>query len=168
MRADDVLEVLDAVAVAGVDVWLVGGWGVDALLGEETRVHDDVDLSYAYTPERRAKVRDALAALGFAVREESGAGGIWLPIRSVLRDRRGRSIELLPANVGPGGTDAPLVVDPSWAVVTGRVGDRTVPCASPKLQLMYHSGYLPRDADRVDVARLVERFDLLPPKEYRA
>jgi len=29
---------------AGVDVWVYGGWGIDALLGEQTRAHDDLDV----------------------------------------------------------------------------------------------------------------------------
>ncbi len=28
----------------GIEVWLDGGWGVDALLGEQRREHDEVDL----------------------------------------------------------------------------------------------------------------------------
>ena len=28
----------------GIETWLDGGWGVDALLGEQTRPHSDVDI----------------------------------------------------------------------------------------------------------------------------
>ena len=45
MTADDVLSVLAGLAEAGVDVVVDGGWGVDALLGEETRPHSDLDLA---------------------------------------------------------------------------------------------------------------------------
>jgi lincosamide nucleotidyltransferase A/C/D/E len=44
MRADEVLRVIDALRTNGLRVWLDGGWGIDALLGEQTREHDDVDL----------------------------------------------------------------------------------------------------------------------------
>ena len=27
-----------------MDVWVHGGWGIDALLGEQTRAHDDLDV----------------------------------------------------------------------------------------------------------------------------
>jgi lincosamide nucleotidyltransferase A/C/D/E len=44
MDAAALLEVIDCLEGQGVDVWLDGGWGVDALLERETREHDDLDL----------------------------------------------------------------------------------------------------------------------------
>lgn len=37
MTGSDVVEVFNALKDAGVDVWLDGGWAVDALLGKQTR-----------------------------------------------------------------------------------------------------------------------------------
>jgi Aminoglycoside-2''-adenylyltransferase len=45
MTKEDVLEVLNALEQAGVSVWIDGAWGVDALVGEETRPHTDLDLA---------------------------------------------------------------------------------------------------------------------------
>jgi lincosamide nucleotidyltransferase A/C/D/E len=42
--AEDVVEVLESLTVAHVPWWVAGGWGVDALVGEQTRMHDDVDV----------------------------------------------------------------------------------------------------------------------------
>ena len=44
MEAAGLLEVLARLEGQGVDLWLDGGWGVDALLGQETREPDDLDL----------------------------------------------------------------------------------------------------------------------------
>jgi len=44
MTADDVLEIIRSLERSLIGIWLDGGWGVDALLGEETRPHDDLDL----------------------------------------------------------------------------------------------------------------------------
>ena len=44
MTAEDVLMVRDTLAAAGVPVWIDGGWGVDALVGTQSRDHDDLDL----------------------------------------------------------------------------------------------------------------------------
>ena len=64
MREEDAAGLLDALAERGIDVRLDGGWGVDALLGRQTREHNDLDLF----SERRDE--DALVALlrerGFA------------------------------------------------------------------------------------------------------
>jgi lincosamide nucleotidyltransferase A/C/D/E len=44
VNAADVVEIVGWLRAAGVDAWLDGGWGVDALVGEETRDHKDLDL----------------------------------------------------------------------------------------------------------------------------
>jgi len=44
MPAGTAVAVLAALRDRGVDVCVGGGWGVDALLGEQTRVHSDPDV----------------------------------------------------------------------------------------------------------------------------
>jgi hypothetical protein len=34
VHSDGVTEILDRLAARGIEVWVDGGWGVDALLGE--------------------------------------------------------------------------------------------------------------------------------------
>ncbi len=41
MQAHDVLEVINQLENVDVSVWLDGGWGVDALVGTQTREHSD-------------------------------------------------------------------------------------------------------------------------------
>ena len=40
----DAIEIIFYAEENEIAIWLDGGWGVDALLGEETRVHNDIDL----------------------------------------------------------------------------------------------------------------------------
>ena len=47
MEAIEVLRVLDALEVAGVRASLTGGWGIDALLGRQTRAHGDARLRHS-------------------------------------------------------------------------------------------------------------------------
>ena len=44
MHLRDAAELLRTLAAHGVDVAVGGGWGVDALVGEQTREHSDLDL----------------------------------------------------------------------------------------------------------------------------
>jgi hypothetical protein len=44
MTAGDVLSVLDLLRRANVEVWVGGGWGIDALVGAQTRDQRDLDL----------------------------------------------------------------------------------------------------------------------------
>jgi lincosamide nucleotidyltransferase A/C/D/E len=57
MDLGEVLGVLGDLANAGCAVW-VGGWGVDALVGRQTRLHRDLDLALVHSH----RVRGALLA----------------------------------------------------------------------------------------------------------
>jgi Aminoglycoside-2''-adenylyltransferase len=58
MRGTDVHELVDRLRDAGVAVWVDGGWGIDALVGEQTRPHGDLDIAL---PTRHwARARAAL------------------------------------------------------------------------------------------------------------
>jgi hypothetical protein len=46
-----------------VTVWLDGGAGLDALLGEQTRLHEDLDVAIAR--QECPPAEESLAALGF-------------------------------------------------------------------------------------------------------
>ena len=62
------VEVVDHLRDAGLSVWIDGGWGVDALLGGQTRDHDDVDLVVELP--HMTDVLDVLASLGFELWED--------------------------------------------------------------------------------------------------
>ncbi|HFU4006994.1 TPA: aminoglycoside nucleotidyltransferase, partial [Streptococcus suis] len=40
----DAIEIITYAEENDINIWIDGGWGVDALLEEETRVHNDIDL----------------------------------------------------------------------------------------------------------------------------
>lgn len=40
----DAIKIITYVEEIGINIWLDGGWGVDALLEIETREHNDIDL----------------------------------------------------------------------------------------------------------------------------
>ena len=44
VRAEDVISIYQTLSPNSIQVWLTGGWGVDALLREETRPHKDLDI----------------------------------------------------------------------------------------------------------------------------
>ena len=87
MTAADVVEILGWLRAASADVWLDGGWGVDALVGEQTREHQDLDLIVRDVHEPR--MREVLATHGFMQ-----VGGV--PQFFVLADERGREVEVHP------------------------------------------------------------------------
>ena len=67
MRAEEVVALHTLLVGRGVRVWVDGGWGVDALLGEQTRPHKDFD---ALVPlEDLGRLADVLADRGFTLKE---------------------------------------------------------------------------------------------------
>jgi lincosamide nucleotidyltransferase A/C/D/E len=45
MTAEDVVRLYRLFAQHAIEVWLDGGWCVDALLGRQTRPHADLDIA---------------------------------------------------------------------------------------------------------------------------
>jgi lincosamide nucleotidyltransferase A/C/D/E len=166
MNPRQVLRVLDRLDAEGVTVWLDGGWGVDALLGEQTRPHDDLDLAIARGDCPRAQ--EALAALGFHHAPEVEPG---LPARLVLRTSDGSHVDLHPLVMDVDGNGWQELPDGGWGLYPadglrghGEIAGRPVLCTTPELQLRHHLGYRLADRDRHDLRLLAERFGLpLPP-----
>ena len=44
MTAADVIDLYSKLGNLGIEIWIDGGWGVDALLGAQTRPHADLDI----------------------------------------------------------------------------------------------------------------------------
>lgn len=155
---------LGDLARAGVCGWVDGGWGVDALLGWQTRVHDDLDLVVLAGDVDRA--RDVLEDQGFGVERD------WLPTALAMRHPDGRAADLHPVESTPdGGGDQVQLDGTRWhydAPVTGRIAGRPVRCCSVDCQLAAHLGYEPDDTDRADVTALAVRYRLTPPAPYQA
>src|SRR3972149_8624225 len=88
MPASSLIELVQRLDDDAIAVWLDGGWGVDALLGHQSRKHRDVDVIM-----READVPKALQILGrrsLSFKEGS------LPNSFVLADGAGLGVCVLP------------------------------------------------------------------------
>jgi lincosamide nucleotidyltransferase A/C/D/E len=45
MTSSEVLDLYSSLEILGVEIWIDGGWGVDALLGKQSRPHQDLDIA---------------------------------------------------------------------------------------------------------------------------
>jgi lincosamide nucleotidyltransferase A/C/D/E len=165
MRAADVLMVLDLLEGAGLVVWLDGGWGVDALVGVQSRPHQDLDLAIAR--DDRPAAQAALAAAGFE-RDPTAVPG--LPARVLLADGHGRQVDLHLLVFDAHGDGWQEVGEDAWGAypaedltATGVVGGRRVRCTSAPLQVRHHLGYPLTGTDRHDLRLLAERFGVAVP-----
>lgn len=165
MTEDDVTMVLDRLDGGGIDAWLDGGWAVDALLGEQTRPHDDLDLIVRVSDV--PAMRDALGRLGFVLDRGEPHSNF------VLSDERGREIDVHPVVFEPTGDGIYRMANGAdWVFPAdgfgghGRVGPRDVRCLTADVQVLCHAtGYTPADTDIHDMRLLHDRLGtrLLPP-----
>lgn len=157
--AEAVLYVLDLLRRAGTEVWVGGGWGIDALVGRQSRAHRDLDLMHRQ--EQEHAVVAALAAAGFVESLDRR------PVRFVVTAPDGREIDLHPlvfaedgsAVQASGEPERPFVY-PASCFVTGTVAGTAVPCLSAEQQVSFHQGYEPTERDRHDMALLRRTFGI--------
>ena len=159
MTAEDVLFVLAVLRKADVDTWIGGGWGIDALVGEQTRQHRDLDLMHRQDQE--PTVVAALTNAGFVETLN------WRPVRFVVADPVGRQIDLHALSFTADGSAVQASPDPERpfvypapCFVTGMIQARPVPCLSAQQQVYFHQGYEPADHDRHDMAQLRRAFGI--------
>ncbi len=159
MEAEHVVEVLQLLGDAGIEVWLDGGWGVDALLGRQTRAHDDLDLIVSL--DDVSKLQEVLAERGYSL---AGGGA---PVSFELTDKRGRQIVHPVVFTEEGDGRYRMRNGEEWLYPaagfagTGFVLGRRVRCLTPEVQVLCHAGYEPEAEDLHD---LHARFGVeLPP-----
>lgn len=157
MTAEEVLSVLALLRRTGAEVWIGGGWGIDALIGVQTRDHRDLDLMHRRDQE--PAVVAALAGAGYAESLDAR------PVRFVLASASGREIDLHPLVFAADGSAAQASYEPDRpfrypadCFVTGIIGGAPVPCLSAAQQVHFHQGYEPSARDRHDMAQLRRVF----------
>jgi lincosamide nucleotidyltransferase A/C/D/E len=152
MDLGEVLAVLADLAQVGCSVWVAGGWGVDALVGRQTRLHRDLDLALDADSETAAL--RVLERRGYRVEtdwrpvrvELVAEGRGWVDVHPVVFDATGHGRQV---DLGGGQFDYP-----PEAFGQGALGGVRVPCLSRDQQLLFHTGYEPRIVDRLDLALL--------------
>jgi lincosamide nucleotidyltransferase A/C/D/E len=166
MNPSQLIQVLDRLDAAGVTVWLDGGWEVDALVGDQTRPHEDLDL--AISRHECPRAQEVLAELGFRHTPDVEPG---LPARLVLRTADGRQVEFHPLAFDAAGNGWQKLPGGGWGLYPadglrgrGEILGRPVRCTTPELQLRHHLGYPLAPTDRHDLRLLARHFGLpLPP-----
>ena len=172
MRTEDVLKVVSALEADALPFCLAGGWGVDALVGRQSRSHDDLDIVIDNYEHDLHRAVDALAPLGFKL-VASFERRAWMPKNSVLEDDAGRRVDLdslnwqlLAREFGPPGADgaARKEFEHRRAFTEGTVGGQRVPCLSAEVQLLYHTLFELTLPHRHDVKLLRDEFGATVPQ----
>lgn len=162
MDSQTLLAVIGLLESDGIDVWLDGGWGVDALLGRQTREHDDLDLVVEL--DHASRISDLLDGLGYL--QVAGAP----PKSFVMIDARGRQFDVHPVTFDAEGGGVYQMDDGNeWVYPSegfegrGSVDERPVRCLSPEVQILVHAGYELTQKDYRELYLLRECFGVEPP-----
>jgi lincosamide nucleotidyltransferase A/C/D/E len=166
MDSITVVNFLTSCERTGISIRVDGGWGVDALLGKQTRPHNDLDIFV------QQKDIPALRSL----LEKQGYKEIKLeiarPHNFVLGDDEGHEIDI-HVIVFDGrenftyGPDGQKETFPASALSgTGVIDSRAIRCTSPEWMVKWHTGYKLRETDFKDVPALCEKFGIEYPPEY--
>ena len=168
MEAQEAATFYREVQALGVDLWIDGGWGVDALLGRQTRPHADLDIVL------EAKDCDAVVQILLEKGYKDVPRDDRRPCNFVLGNDQGKEIDFhivvfdAEGNglYGPPGDLEGLYPADAFQG-RGQIGGVAVKCMSPEYQLENHCGYAIRAKDVHDVMALAKAFRLPLPEAYR-
>jgi lincosamide nucleotidyltransferase A/C/D/E len=159
--AQDVCALLLLFEQNELDVVIDGGWGVDALLGEQTRQHVDLDIAIAYNDV--GKLRRVLEENGFVDVPRADTR----EVNFVMGDEHGRQVDIHTysldrENHPEQGLDYP----PDSLNGKGTILGRLVKCIDAVNMVKFHTGYDLDENDYHDVKALCLHFGIELPKEY--
>ena len=185
VSAEDVIELYSGLLAEGVQVWVDGGWGIDALLGRQTRPHKDFDaiaafedlpaltrflsgrgcaLKLIWENNRWAPSSEPLAMIG----RESSA--VEAATAFVLEDGLGHELDFHVVRFDELGRGVPawdcdFVFPPEAFAGLGHIGGARVRCLSAEIQMRTHTGYALKESDIHDLRLLHDRFGIDYPEE---
>ena len=166
MEEKDVIELCSKLKNLDIDIWIDGGWGVDALLGRQTRFHQDLDL--AIQQKDIPAFRKLLEDQGYKEIKLD----IARPHNFVLGDKNNHEIDVhvIVLNDKGDGIYGPVQngeVYPAAALTgKGKICNLEVDCISPEYVVKFHTGYFLKEKDYKDVLAVCKKYALEIPDEY--
>jgi len=158
---DRVVDLLKKAENSGVVVWIAGGWGVDALVGYQTRPHNDVD--FFIQKKDKTVFTELLVSSGYTENTEYDIedNPIWCnTLYGIVDLHLFEVVEIgtwsiqnqkFPSNIFNG---------------KGTIGGITVRCMTVEAQVEYRHGYELREKDVLDVLLLCNTFGLPIPEQF--
>ena len=167
MTSSSLVELLQLFDSNMIQVWLDGGWGVDALLQTQTRVHKDVDIIVSIMDV--PKLQELLEMKGFSVQEGDP------PNSFVLANGVGLEVDVHAVSFDDDGNGVCRMQDgEDWGYPVegfsghGIIKGIRVKCLSPTVQVLCHAhGYMPTEKDFCDMELLAEKFGIKLPPQLR-
>ena len=151
LTAGDAAALYSLLRRGGIRCWVMGGWGVDALLGRVTRAHKDLDILVLRGDlavlhrflEQHGFERKRLWETENRWAQESGL--TW-PTAFLAADPEGRELDIHVIETGPA-AEVTVLCNVPWHLGAGSLDGRgtiagtPVECVSARTQIRMHEGY---------------------------
>jgi len=174
----DVISIYKCLSSNGIQVWLTGGWGIDALIGKQTRPHKDLDVIMLL--DDVVRTCELLGRAGYSMKElwsenlwAKAANGNEIATAFVLQDADGREFDAHAMHLDDRGSGVPawkndegLVFEKQDLAGVGTIAGFAVQCITPEKQMLCHTGYELTAKQLGDLELLHEKFGLEYPDEY--
>lgn len=166
MQLETVISLCRAFEADSLDYWVDGGWGVDALLGRQTRPHSDLDLAvhfadlplFANLLETRSYSRilkPEFPDWNWVFRHKADGS---VDLHGFILNDRGEGVLGKPSENS---------MYPAGALDgVGLLGGMHVRCIAAPFVLMFRNGFEPRPVDHHDVTVLCVHFHLERPSRF--
>jgi lincosamide nucleotidyltransferase A/C/D/E len=178
VSAEDVVEIYKKLSANGIQVWLTGGWGIDALLGEQSRPHKDLDVIMLL--DDMIRMTELLSEDGYELdtfwsenKMTRDSIGNETDTAFVLIDAEGREFDVHAMTIDEQGNGIPAWDEDETFIFTkedlsgkGQVLGYAVQCITPESQRVCHSGYEIPEKQIRDVELLHEKFGVGYPDGY--
>lgn len=147
----------------GIKVWIDGGWAVDALLGKQTRPHEDLDLAIEH--KNLSKFKEYLENQVYKEleRDENKKWDL------VMGDDQGHEIE---AHAFSFDDDGQVIEQEDWNGYsanslsgTGIIDGKVVRCVN--LDQLFKTKRNFKESDKKDINALCEKFGVEYPEKYK-
>ena len=178
VSAEDVINIYQHLLENGIQVWLTGGWGIDALLKEQTRPHKDLDVIMLL--DDMVRMRELLGRDGYGLKDlwsenrwVIDAHGIETATAFYLEDSEGRQFDAHAMCLDDQGNGIPAWEEAEGFLFKrqdlageGRIAGFTVRCLTPEMQVLCHTGYELPEKQLLDLELLHEKFGVEYPDGY--
>jgi lincosamide nucleotidyltransferase A/C/D/E len=169
ITANDAIDLVQLFDRHQIELYIDGGWGVDALIDRQTRTHADLDIAVQHKDV--AQIRVLLEARGYrdVPRQDTS------DYNFVMGDDRGHHIDIhsytfvgvaSPTENRSGNNVYGIAYPFESLTGTGLINGHPVKCISPEWMVKFHCGYEFDENDYRDVKALCQHFEIEMPLEY--
>lgn len=161
MTSEKVLDLYNRFKKNNIAVWIDGGWGVDALLGRQTREHSDLDI--AVHRKDNAGLRKLLESDGYKEEKRFDSSEFMY----VMKDEAGKNVDIHVFEYDEAGKSIYGIPYPFGSLTgIGIIAGQEVNCIEPKFMFQFKTGYVPKEKDIQDVQALCGHFGFVLPGRY--